>query len=70
MYKIGPKGLYIKYVGGGLEGFCRGHEIFQAYIDGPWIIFQSFCWATKYFHMFLKLKELKHKISKLAIKEI
>ena len=22
------KGPYIKYVGGGLEGFCGGHEIF------------------------------------------
>ena len=36
------KGPYIKYVeragggrGGGLESFCGGHEIFQAYIDGP-----------------------------------
>ena len=30
----GLQGLYIKYVGGGPEGFCGGHEIFQAYIDG------------------------------------
>ena len=22
------KGLYIKYVGGGVEGFCGGHEVF------------------------------------------
>ena len=59
-----------------MEGFCRGHEIFQAYIDVRWNIFQNFCWATKYFFMFyfhnfiFKLKGLKHKISKLAIKEI
>ena len=29
------KGLYIKYVGGGPEGFCGGHEVFSAYIDRP-----------------------------------
>ena len=33
--KTNHKGQYIKYVGGGPEGFCGGHEIFQAYIDGP-----------------------------------
>ena len=35
-YETNSKGPYIKYVGGrGPEGFCGGHEIFQAYIDGP-----------------------------------
>ena len=29
------QGWYIKYVGEEPEGFCGGHEIFQAYIDGP-----------------------------------
>ena len=35
----------------GPEGFCGGHEIFWAYIDGPLNIFQNFWWAMKYFCM-------------------
>ena len=58
------------------EGFCGGHGIFQAYIDGPLNTFQTFSWATKYFLkfgflvLFFKSRGLKHKTSKLAIKEI
>ena len=60
---------------GGPEGFCGGHEIFKAYIDGSWKIswnvFQNFWSATKYFLMFyfrifFKLRGLEHKISKLS----
>ena len=28
MINIDVKGPYIKYVGGGPEGFCWGHEVF------------------------------------------
>ena len=58
-----------------MERFCGVHEIFWAYIDGPWNIFQNIWWVTKYSLMFyfrnsFKLRELEHKISKPAIKEI
>ena len=46
------QGLHIKYVGEGPEGFCGGHDFFQAYIDRPLNIFQNFRWATKYFLKF------------------
>ena len=47
MWKIKQiKGSYIKYVGGRgggwSAGFCGGHEIFKAYIDGPRNVFQNF----------------------------
>ena len=32
----------VKYVGEGAGGFCEDHEIFEAYIDRPWNIFQNF----------------------------
>ena len=58
----------------GSEGFCGvmkyfrhiliGHEIFFKIFDGP----QNIC--LFYFHILFKLKGLKHKISKLTIKEI
>ena len=43
-----------------------GHEIFLKIFDGPQNI--SLCFI--YIILFFKLKGLKHKISKLAIKEI
>ena len=43
-----------------------GHEIFFKIFDGPQNIFVSSIFIV----LFLKLKGLKHKISKLAIKEI
>ena len=43
-----------------------GHEIFFKIFDGPQNIFLCSIFVI----LFFKLKELKHKISKLAIKEI
>ena len=43
-----------------------GHEIFFKIFDGPQNIF--FC--SIFILLFFKLRELEHKISKLAIKEI
>ena len=71
------KGLYIKYVGGGVRGFfvgvrkyfrhvLMGHEIFLKIFDGPQSIFLYSIFGVSFF----KLRVLEHKISKLAIKEI
>ena len=71
------KELYIKYVGGGAGGFLwgvmkyfrhvlMGHEIFFKILDGPQSIFLCFIFVI----LFFKLRELKSKISKLAINEI
>ena len=43
-----------------------GHEILFKIFDGPRNIFV----CSIFIILFIKLKELKHKISKLAIKEI
>ena len=43
-----------------------GHEIFFKVFDGPQNIFV----CSIFMMLYLKLKGLKHKISKLAIKEI
>ena len=70
------KGPYIKYVGGSAGGFLWGpwnilwhilmdHETFFKIFDGPRNIF----WCPFFIILFFKLKGLKHKISKLAIKE-
>ena len=77
------KGSYIKYVGGGEGGgaggwrvfvgamkyfshILMGHEIFFQIFDGPRNIFL----CSFSIILFFKLKGCKHKISKLAIKEI
>ena len=71
------KGPYIKYVGGGnqrvfvgtVKYFRHGlmsHEIFFKIFDGPRNIFL----CSIFIILFFKLKGLKHKISKPAIKEI
>ena len=70
------KGLYIEYVRGGQRvfvGFMKyfrhilmGHEIYFKIFDGPRNIFL----CSIFIILFFKLKGLKHKISKLAIKEI
>ena len=70
-------GQYIKYVGGGwrkvfvgamkyFRYILMGHEIFFKIFDGPRNIFL----CSIFIILFFKLKELKHKISKLALKEI
>ena len=70
-------GPYIKYVGGGgqmdivgamkyFRHILMGHEIFFKIFDGPRNIFL----CSIFIILFFKLKELKHKISKVAIKEI
>ena len=70
----------MKYVGGWEGGgrrvfvgamkyfrhILKSHEIFFKIFDGPRNIFVS----SIFIILFFKLKELKHKISKLAIKEI
>ena len=77
MYHITQyKRPYIKYVIGGWMVFVgamkyfrhilMGHEIFFKVFDGPQNIFV----CSIFMMLYLKLKGLKHKISKLAIKEI
>ena len=69
--KLCIKGPYMKYVGEGAGGFLwavlkyfrhilMSHEIFSKTFDGPRNILLCSIF----------IKELKHKISKLAIKEI
>ena len=71
------KGPYIKYKGGGgqrvfvgamkyFRHILMGHEIFFKIFDGRRNIFL----CSIFIILFFKLKGLKHKISKLAIKEI
>ena len=73
------EGPYIKYVGEGWAGqmvfvgamkyfrhILMGHEIFFKIFDEPRNIFV----CSIFIILFFKLKGLKHKISKLAIKEI
>ena len=48
----------------GVEGFCRGHEIFLAHNDGPWNIFEKFWWASKYNFMFFLVLTFSKSISK------
>ena len=54
----------------GVMKYCRhilmGHEIFFKIFDGPQNIFLCSIFVI----LFFKLRELEHKISKLAIKEI
>ena len=59
-------GPYIEYGGGGAESFCGGLEIFPKIFDGPLNTFLCSIFIISFF----MLKGLKHKISKLAIKEI
>ena len=70
--KVG-EGPYIKYVGGGPQGFCgvmkyirhifMDHEIFFKIFDEPRSIF----WCSIFVILFFKLRGLEHK---LAIKDI
>ena len=76
MPNLSHLGLYIKYVGGRAEGFCgvmkyfrhilMDHEIFFKIFDGPRNIFLS----SIFIILFYKLKVLKHRIYKQAIKQI
>ena len=79
--KVG-EGPYIKYVGGGQQGFCGvmkyirhifiDHEIFFKIFDGPrsifWCsIFKFLMFYVLFLILFFKLRGLEHK---LAIKDI
>ena len=74
--KNNHKGQYIKYVGGGPEGFCGVMKYFRHILIGHEIFFkifdriQNFFLCSIFVILFFKLRGLEHKISKLAIKEI
>ena len=71
-----PEGPYTKYVEGGPEGFCGGHEICRHILMGHETFFKTFDVLQNIFLcsifviLFFKLRGSEHKISKLVIKEI